>query len=124
MPKQLFRTKPPILLVEQFLKCANLEKGIRDRTWFTKSCISLQTFEELLPELEPYYLPCASKEYIHSPLTSTRAITILRQILLVNSIELRSIEKSMNGVRGFWYQVLCPEEQPFNSEEGIQIVFT
>lgn len=122
MPKQLFRTQPPHELLAKFLSCAG--KGIRDRTWFTKSCISLSKFEELLTELEPYYLPCASKEYIHTPLTQARAITILRHILHAHSARLHSCEKTLNGVRGVWYQVLESENSSKNIlEDEVQVVF-
>ena len=125
MPKKVFRQQPPLDLLTRFLATCSLKNGQNDATWFTKSCISLSSFEELLAELEPYYLPCLTAEYIHkTPLTSARAITILRQILQEHSIQLHSMERSMAGVRGVWYQLRTPLLDPGFYCDGIQLDFT
>jgi hypothetical protein len=102
MPK-IFREQPPLTLVEEFIKCLNLQ-GIDDSTWFSKSCIRLVEFEALLPELEPYYIPCKS-EYVHNPLTQARAITVLRQLIHSHKRELIAQEKTCGGVKGMWYKL-------------------
>lgn len=101
MPSKIFRTNPPQELVEAFLSCAKLH-GLQDSTWFTKSCINLPQLEELLPQLEPYYLPCKAKEYVHTPLTPSRGILILRHILSTCGVRL---ERSTSSVKGDWYQI-------------------
>ena len=102
MPK-VFREKPPLTLVEEFIKCLNLQ-GIDDSTWFSKSCIRLSDFEALLPELEPYYTPCKGL-YLHTPVTHARAITVLRQLINSSNRELISQEKTCGGVKGMWYKL-------------------
>ena len=103
MPK-VFRDIPPIEMVEKILESYSI-RGLKDTTWFSKTCINLLKLEELIPELEPYYLPCKAKDYLHPPLTQDRAITILRQILTAHSIKLIALEKTCGGVKGMWYQL-------------------
>ena len=122
MPKQILREKPPLELLDQFLNTVGLSKGSADTSCFQKSSISLPAFEELLPQLEPYYLPCLMSEYLHTtPLTPARAITILRHILQAHSIKLYSMERTMGRVKGIWYQLQNPEAKIIGV---IQIDFT
>ena len=102
MPINIFREKPPTELLEKLIQACRTSQ---DNTWFQKSCILLSSVEELLPELEPYYVPCIFKDYTQSPLTQIKAITILRQVLKEHSMKLVSSEKTIHGVRGVWYQV-------------------
>ena len=100
MPK-IFRTSPPIELIEKALLCFGL-RGVQDATWFSKSCIHLANFEEFLPEIEPYYIPCKAKEYIH---INPSPITILRHLLTSHGAKLESQEKTTNGVKSMWYRI-------------------
>ena len=104
MPKNIFRTPPPKELVEASLKTMHLT-GLTDSTWFSKSCINLQALEELLPELEPYYLPCKAKEYLHNPLTPARGLLIIRQLLDTQQIAVTKKERSCINVKEVWYQI-------------------
>lgn len=101
----VFREAPSLEIVEQLLKTVGLH-GSDDSTWFTKQNISLDKFEECLPVLEPYYIPCKAKEYIHSPLTQIRAITIIRQVLKCYGLGLKAVEKSVKGQKTMWYQII------------------
>ena len=83
----VFRKIPPLELVEQILKTVGL-CSITDFSVFNKQQIQLEEFESLLPLLEPYYIPCKAEEYIHSPLTHHRAITIIIQLLKAHSLTL------------------------------------
>lgn len=103
MPK-IFRESPPLSLINTLLPAYSLQ-SLEDTTWFSKTCIHLSKLEEILPELEPYYIPCKAKEYIHTPLTQDKAITILRQALTAHSIKLIALEKTCGGVKGMWYQL-------------------
>lgn len=114
MPKKIFRKQPPLDLLTKFLAAYGL-KNTNDYTWFQKSCISI----ELLAELEPYYLPCLTQEYIHNPL---RGITILRHILQAHSIKLHSMERTISGVKGVWYRLLYDSKGSDPPE--IQVDFT
>jgi len=104
MPTNIFRQKPPQALVEEFLRCTKIH-SLQDSTWFSKNCINLQQMEELLPELEAYYLPCKAREYIHPTLTPARGLLILRQLLGSMNIKLVRSERSTSSVKGVWYQI-------------------
>ena len=123
MPKQIFRKSPPPELLHQLLIACGLEKGAQDTKSFAKSAISIKAVEELLPELEPYYLPCLVPKYLHTtPFTPIKAITILRHVLQAHSIELYSIERTVAGVRGVWYQLQNPDSSFIEGE--IHVDFT
>lgn len=103
MPK-IFRKDPPIELVVLFLRACGL-KSIHDYSWFSKKHIHLKEFEEVLPELEPFYIPCKAAEYLYKVITVNRAITILRQVLRVYNIGLTSKEITRNSEKNVWYQI-------------------
>jgi hypothetical protein len=103
MPK-VFRKTPPVDLIERILVTLGI-KGIQDTTWFSKSCIHLTEFEELLPEIEPYYIPCKAKEYIHIDMSSSKVITIIRHLLASQGTKLDYQEKTTNGVKNIWYRI-------------------
>jgi hypothetical protein len=122
MPKKVLRQQPPLELLNEFLAACGLDKGVQDPKPFTKSGISIATVENLLPQLEPYYLPCLAPEYLHiTPLTPSRAITILRHILQAHSIQLYSMERTVVGVRGVCYHL---QKNPASLEGDIQVDFT
>ena len=106
MPK-VFREQPPTELAEKILAAYGI-RGLNDSTWFSKSCANISKLEELLPELEPYYTPCKAKDYIHTPLTQDKGITILRQVLVAHSTKLIALEKTCGSVKGMWYQLPTP----------------
>ena len=92
----------------------------------TKQHIHLKIFEELLPQLEPYYIPCKARLYIYNnPFTPAHAITILRQVLKVHSHTLKASEKTRGGEKTIWYQILCLENDTIPTLEGdITVSFT
>lgn len=109
MPK-LFREAPPKdLLVIVFQRTLRL-KSLEDSTWFSKSSILLDELEACLPLIEPYYMPCRAKEFLHDLLTPARAIAILRQLLTAAGYQLIAKEKTCGGVKGMWYQLAAPKK--------------
>lgn len=104
----LFREKPPLELVDRCLQTFGIS-GLGDATWFSKQQIQLEQLAEILPELEPYYLPCKAEEFLHPPLTPTRAVTVLRHLLRVYNAQLKSVEKARGGSKILWYQVNAEE---------------
>lgn len=119
MPKKIFRSHPPKELIEASLQTMHLT-GLTDSTWFSKSCINLQALEELLPELEPYYLPCKAKEYLHNPLTPARGLVIIRQLLDTQKISVTKKERSCINVKEVWYQI----QKDFVVDQQILVEFT
>ena len=121
----VFREIPPKDLVVQALKVAGLQ-SLNDSTWFCKTQLHLSVLEELLPELEPYYLPCKAKTYLHISLTPAAAITVLRQLLKPFGASLHTVEKTQGGAKCTWYQIqLDTKSSATNlSEDGVTIAFT
>ncbi len=103
MPK-VFRQNPPSSLVDQVLQTFGLQ-SIHDTSWFSKKQIQLQNLENILPELEPYYIPCKAQEYLYTSITHNRALTILRQILRVHQRIIVSKEKTCGNEKQIWYQL-------------------
>ena len=75
--KKLFRKEPPKELVEQILRSIGL-LGLHDLRWFTKEELILETNEEWLPLLYPFYLPCKAKRFLDDGFDANRLITIMR----------------------------------------------
>jgi hypothetical protein len=119
----VFRERPPIELVEQVLKTFGLQ-NISDANWFSKQQIHLKEFEELLPQIEPFYIPCKAKDYIHKTINVNRAITILRQLLRCYSANLTSMEKSRGGQKNTWYQIQNDNKSFVDLEDGVIIDFS
>jgi hypothetical protein len=86
--------------------------------------IRIQDAEQLLPELEPYYIPCKAKEFLHTSLTQTRCITILRQLARAHGFELCAREKSIGGKKEIWYSLTQTSSESSSIQSGeIQIAF-
>jgi hypothetical protein len=101
---QIFRAYPPRELVEEVTRAFGLT-GLQDATWFAKSHLNLQQLEALFPELEPYYIPCKAKEFLHPSLTQARGVTILKQLCKIHDIQITAAERTCAGVKGMWYQI-------------------
>lgn len=100
----MFRKVPPIEIVDQVLR--SLKVGtITEKRWFSKDEISMDTLEEWMPLLEPFYLPCKAERYLQGEMTQSRIITILRHLLKANTIELKVQERMVNGHKTTLYQV-------------------
>ena len=121
MPK-VFREFPPVDLVNQVLQTLGIH-NIHDATWFSKAQIRIQEFEQFLPELEIYYIPCKAQEYLHISLTQSRVITIIRQLLKAHGARLNTCQKSCGGEKGIWYQILCRTRLNAAEEEPITLSF-
>jgi hypothetical protein len=78
--------------------------GLDDGRLFHKNDISLSAFEDWLPLLEPYYLPCKSKLFLHN-FNIQKAITVLRHLLRAHDYKLRAYEKVHQGVKQTLYQM-------------------
>lgn len=100
--KHLFRKKPTIELVNDILLSLKFT-GLNDARLFTKADISLSAFEEFLPLLDPYYLPCKSKLFLRG-FNSSKAITVLRHLLRAHGYKLRVYEKVNQGAKQTLYQ--------------------
>lgn len=101
--KHLFRKKPSPELVNDILKALHFT-GISDARLFQKSDISTVIFEDWLPILEPYYLPCKAKLFLYD-FNPNKAVTVLRHLLRSQGYRLRAYEKVHQGVKHTMYQM-------------------
>jgi len=112
----VFREGPPSSLVAELCSTWNLS-GIDDSKAFLKESVKLEEFQALLPQLEPYYIPCKARDFLHSPLTPSRALTILRHCLKTQERLLLSFEKSNHGKRLIWYRIVSKMEEKDSNDE-------
>lgn len=112
---QIFKALPSHDLTEEVFKTFGLS-GSQDATWFSKSSLKIHELENLLPELESYYIPCKAKEFLHPPLTHARGLTILRQLCKAHSILLTAAERTCAGVKGTWYQITPTQSKSITIE--------
>lgn len=101
--KHLFRKKPTLELTEQIFQMIHFT-GLDDARTFQKVDIDLAAFEEVLPLLEPYYLPCKARIFLHE-FNQSKAITVIRHLLRVHGYKLRVYEKVSQGVKQTIYQI-------------------
>lgn len=116
----LFRQVPDLELVERFLQSSLGLRSIQDQAWFTKQSIRIQESELLFPELEPYYMPCKAKDFLHSSLTQNRILTILRQLVRAHGFEIYAKERSNGGKKGLWY---CIQSNKDTSSQEVEVTF-
>lgn len=101
--KHLFRKKPSLELILDILKSLNFT-GLDDGRLFHKNDIPVRAFEEWLPLLEPFYLPCKAKLFLHD-FTVSKAITVLRHLLRTQGYRIHPYEKVHQGVKQTLYQI-------------------
>ena len=89
--KRLFRKIPSEEFVVEILENLKLN-GLQEKRWFTKDELFIDTVDEWLPLLEPYYIPCKAKRFLQN-INSSRVITILRHILHPIGYDLRTQER-------------------------------
>lgn len=100
---KLFRVYPPKELVDEILQHLKLQ-GLQEKRWFTRDELCLQTLDEWLPLLEPYYIPCKAKRFL-AQIDSSRIITILRHILHPLEYDLRTQERMYKLQKTTLYQI-------------------
>ena len=101
----MFRKVPPLDVVDQVLRSLKLG-SITEKRWFSKEELSLETLDEWMPLVEPFYLPCKAERYLQGEMTSSRVITVLRHMLKAHKIDLKVQERMVNGHKTTLYQVL------------------
>lgn len=101
--KRLFRKIPSGEFVNEILEQLKLQ-GLQEKRWFTKDELYMETVDEWLPLLEPYYIPCKAKRFLLN-VTSSRVITILRHILHPLGYDLRTQERMYKLQKTTMYQI-------------------
>jgi len=106
--KRLFRKLPSEEFVNEILEHLKLQ-GLQERRWFTKDELHMDTIDEWLPLLEPYYIPCKAKRFLLN-VNASRAITILRHILHPLGYDLRTQERMYKSQKTTMYQIYMTHE--------------
>jgi hypothetical protein len=107
----MFRKTPPLEIVDQVLRSLKVGE-ITEKRWFSKEEIAMETLEEWVPLLEPYYLPCKAERYLQVELTRSRVITVVRHMLKANKIDFKVQERMVNGHKTTLYQVFYEYVDP------------
>ncbi len=102
--KSLFSHKIPRTVINEILKYLKFD-SINDTRVFTLKDLQPSLFEPALALIEPYYLPCKARTYLHNDITNHRILTIIRQILREEGYVLVSKEKTTNGIKAMHYQI-------------------
>jgi hypothetical protein len=113
--KKLFRKEPPKELVDSILRASGL-LGMIDLRWFTRDELVLTGYEEWLPTLEPYYLPCKASRFLHGEMDCAKLITIFRHILRPHGYDLHVQERLYKEHKHTMYQI--QPTNPFRDLSG------
>ena len=109
---QLFKTTPPLELVQKVVRCFGFEnlqdKGCICKKYFTTMKV-LDELTKLVPELKAHYLPCKAKTYL-TELTHNSVMTILRQVLRPHNYVIVSREKYINREKLINYNLVNKNE--------------
>ena len=112
---QLFTKKPTEEVMSNLLRCYGLD-SLEDTKIFTKKDLkeinSISQIENIVSELEPYYLPCKKKKYLEN-LPYKKIITLLRQFLKCFEYTLFSKEKYIQGEKYLTYQLMSLDKKTF-----------
>lgn len=113
--KKLFRKEPPKELVDSILRASGL-LGMIDLRWFTRDELVLIGYEEWLPTLEPYYLPCKASRFLYGEMDCAKLITIFRHILRPHGYDLHVQERLYRQHKHTMYQI--QPTNPFRDLSG------
>tara|TARA_B100001094_G_C18049585_1_gene729319 strand:+ start:257 stop:646 length:390 start_codon:yes stop_codon:yes gene_type:complete len=108
MKNQLFRIIPDKKITLKLLSFFGIH-NFEDNHSFTKDFLiefnTLDKLNNIIKELENYYIPCKYKIYLRN-LNEKKCITILRQFIKIHDYTLFSKEKYKNGKKLLFYQVI------------------
>lgn len=108
MKNQLFKNSPDLKITIQLLNLFGIQDMNDNHSFTRNNLIDLKTVDkinEIINELDKYYLPCKSKKYLYD-LNEKKCITILRQFLKIHNYTLNSKEKYVQGKKNLFYQVI------------------
>lgn len=107
----MFRKVPPLEILNNMLR--SLKVGdLSEKRWFSKDELWLESLDEWLPLLEPFYLPCKAERYLQGEMTTSRVITVLRHLVKAHRIQLNVQERMVNGHKTTLYQVFYSHIDP------------
>ena len=100
----ILREQIPRSVINEALKSLKFD-SIDDTRVFLLKDLHIDCFESSWLLIEPYYIPCKARKYLHTELTSLRILTILRQILRSQNYTIIGQEKTTNGIKCMHYQI-------------------
>lgn len=107
----MFRKPPPLEIVEHVLRSLKLG-SLTDKRWFSKEELNMESLDDWMPLVEPFYLPCKAERYLQREMTQSRTITVIRHLLKANGVDLNVQEKMVNGRKTTLYQVFYDYVDP------------
>ena len=126
MKNQLFRISPDLKVSLTILNLFGIS-DFEDNHTFTKYNLkeldTVNKMQEIIDDLNKYYLPCKSKVYLNK-LNEKKCITILRQFLKVHNYTLMSKEKYIKGKKSLFYQVIPIQIDMLVKERNDKVVIS
>ena len=116
---------PDFEYIQPILECFNIVDVNSNKSFTKKDLKSFGTIQKLLDKihlLEELYLPCKAKIYLKE-LTEKKCITILRQLLKLFNLNLKSSEKYFHGEKMIEYNIYNNEKQNIDIKEKCVISF-
>lgn len=120
--KKLFRKEPSKELVEQILRSIGL-LGLHDLRWFTKEELIVDSHEEWLPLLYPFYLPCKAKRFLDDGFDANRLITIMRHCIRQHGYDLSVQERLYKDKKHSLYQLQPVQSYKDLSGANLEVTF-
>lgn len=119
---QNFRNKPDIKFISTLLETFGLD-NLEDDRYFTKGHmkenLTVEKINELIPQMNDYYLPCKSKIYLQN-INEKKAITILRQFVKIYNYKVFSFEKSIDGKKQITYRLMLTTDNFLSPKKDTQ----
>lgn len=118
---QNFRNKPDIKFILTLLETFGLD-NLEDDRYFTKEHmkenLTVEKINDLIPQMNDYYLPCKSKIYLKD-INEKKAITILRQFVKIYNYKVFSFEKSIHGKKQITYRLMVTTENYLSPKKEV-----
>lgn len=112
---QLFTRQVDEDLLMRLLKCFGLT-GIDDKRTFCKFDLqkigTVDKMTSMLDEIRSYYLPCKASIYLVE-VNERKAITVLKQILRLHNLYLKSRERNFNNRKVMFYTLISEKDKEY-----------
>lgn len=100
-------------LVLRILKCFGLTSFDDKKTFCKLDLVRIKIVEKLKPhidELRAFYLPCKAKVYLDN-MDERKAITVLKQVLRLHDVYLKSKEKNFHNRKVMFYTLIREKDR-------------
>lgn len=100
-------------LVLRMLNCFGLSNFDDKRTFCKYDLVRMKLLDKFKPvveDLRGYYLPCKAKVYLDG-MDERKAITVLKQVLRLHDVYLKSKEKNFNNRKVMFYTLIREKDR-------------